>query len=189
MQTLIACYAVGGNPKGLKLGIVNHEVESYKDCFNSSLITTIAKEDSCTLNKVSCRFMNEIDDSFMEKVFYEHFDEAFADAKKGKIIAIIEFSANFTESLWEVYSYGNAALDSSIEYSRIDIFMDHTSYQLKYLAEKHFYEAYDRFVKELLKDCNIDERKGQLPIRFHDAIYGDKDAEFILTMLPPFILL
>jgi len=189
MQTLVICYAVGGDPKGLKLGIVNYEVESYQDCFNNSLITTIAKEDSCALNKVSCRFITEIDDSVVKKTFYESFDEAFADAKKGKIIAVIEFSANFTESLSEVYSYGNAALDSSIDRSRINVFMDHSNYQLMFYIEKQIYETYDNFAQSLLKDCNFNKRTGKLPIIFLDPIYGDKDAEFALGMMPPSFLL
>jgi len=44
-------------------------------------------------------------------------------------------------------------------------------------------------VQSMLKDCNLNVRSGHLPIKFLDSIYGDKDAEFILTMLPPSVLM
>lgn len=66
---LICFYvAVGGNPIGLKVGIVNDEVNNFDDCFNSSLITTYVHDYSCDLHKVSCRFINQINDSVAIKV-------------------------------------------------------------------------------------------------------------------------
>lgn len=59
---------VGGNPKGLRLGIVNEEVASYKECTNKSLKTFELENYECHLNKISCRFIKDIDDEFAIKV-------------------------------------------------------------------------------------------------------------------------
>lgn len=59
---------VGGNPLGLVLGIVNGEVYSEAVCANSSLKTFEVKENECVLNKISCRFIKEINDSVAIKV-------------------------------------------------------------------------------------------------------------------------
>lgn len=58
---------MGGNPKGLLLGIVNGEAAPL-DCSNQSLKTFNLDEYECRLNKISCRFVNEIHDSFAIKV-------------------------------------------------------------------------------------------------------------------------
>lgn len=60
--------SIGCDPIGLKIGIVNDEI-NYNDCFNKSLITTIHVENkSCEFHKVSCRFINQFNDSIAEKV-------------------------------------------------------------------------------------------------------------------------
>jgi hypothetical protein len=80
----LVCFyvAVGGNPIGLNIAIVDDELSSYKDCTNSSLITTYVHDYTCDLHKVSCRFINQINDSVAIKHFYSTFDEAYADAKR-----------------------------------------------------------------------------------------------------------
>lgn len=59
---------VGGNPKGLRLGIVNEEVSSHQECTNRSLRTFQLEDYECRLNKISCRFIKDIDDEFAIKV-------------------------------------------------------------------------------------------------------------------------
>lgn len=59
---------VGGNPKGLILGIVSGEIGSDAVCANSSLKTFELNETVCVLNKISCRFINEINDTVAIKV-------------------------------------------------------------------------------------------------------------------------
>lgn len=52
--------AIGDNPQNLKLGVVNDEVQDYRDCLNTSLVTTYAHDYTCDLTKVSCRYLNII---------------------------------------------------------------------------------------------------------------------------------
>lgn len=54
-------YAIGGSVDGLTLGIVNHEIKSLDECFNSSLMTTQVTDYECTLHKASCRFITQFD--------------------------------------------------------------------------------------------------------------------------------
>lgn len=60
--------AIGDNPKNLKIGIVNDEVDSYEDCFNTSLITTYVHDYECDLNKVSCRYLSRIPPDLAKQV-------------------------------------------------------------------------------------------------------------------------
>lgn len=61
-------YGVGGKIKELAIGIVNHEVTSYKECFNQTSITVNIQGFECLLNKASCRFIEEIDSEIANKV-------------------------------------------------------------------------------------------------------------------------
>jgi len=101
-----------------------------------------------------------------------------------RIIGIIKFEANFSQSLSDVYNFGISAEESAIAYSRINIFMDQSDYQLSFFTEKGIYDAYNIFVDELLTDCNISAKVGRLPVQFKKPIYGKHDADFKLTMGP-----
>lgn len=60
--------AIGDNPKNLKLGIVNDEMDDYRQCYNQSLITTYAHDYTCDLNKLSCRYLSKIPPEIAEQV-------------------------------------------------------------------------------------------------------------------------
>lgn len=59
---------MGGNPKGLVLGIVDEEITNLQECSNKSLKTFELEDYECRLNKISCRFINEINDKIAIKV-------------------------------------------------------------------------------------------------------------------------
>lgn len=105
LQIVFFYLAIGGNPIGLKMGVVDDEI-NYIDCFNSSLITSISHNETCDLHKISCRFIQEFDDSVAIKTHYKSFDDAYDDAKRGKIIGFMYFARNFTESLDMVQTNG-----------------------------------------------------------------------------------
>lgn len=75
LQIIFFYLAIGGHPIGLKLGVVNDEVMNFKDCSNSSLITAFAHDDTCDLNKLSCRFLGEFNDSVAIKQYYNRYEE------------------------------------------------------------------------------------------------------------------
>lgn len=110
---------LGGHPKGVLIGIVSDELSSINDCFNSSLITTFAHDDTCDLHKLSCRFITEITDEIAKKEYYTSFDDAYADAKKGKLMGVIYFAKNFTESSLEVREDPEEASPGSVENKNI----------------------------------------------------------------------
>lgn len=68
---LVSFYvAIGGDPKELRLGIVNDEVSNIQECFNKSLIHTYYKDEyDCELYKTSCAFLNHLNRSFAVQVW------------------------------------------------------------------------------------------------------------------------
>jgi hypothetical protein len=186
LQIVFFYLAIGGNPIGLKLGIVDDEI-NYYDCFNSSLITAISRNDTCDLNKISCRFIKEIDDSVAIKQYYKTFDEAFSDAKKGKIIGFVHFYKNFTESLDLVQTEGRSADDGSADASRIEIFMDQSDLQLTFFLQSKFYQIYKDFAQNMMRSCNLPIKLGNVPVNFETPIYGSYDTDFKNSMAPPMV--
>jgi hypothetical protein len=61
-------YGLGNRIKGLELGVVNEEISSITDCYNSSLKTFQVQNFDCRLTKVSCDFIREFDQSIAELV-------------------------------------------------------------------------------------------------------------------------
>lgn len=47
---------------GLKVGIINEEVNSPSECFNKSLETFSFEDDQCFVNKISCNFIRDMND-------------------------------------------------------------------------------------------------------------------------------
>jgi hypothetical protein len=70
---LLACvcghYGSGGKLQDLSFGIVNDEVGSLSDCRNQSVLSVQLNNFQCTFEKISCRFINAIDDNEIKKVF------------------------------------------------------------------------------------------------------------------------
>lgn len=116
--------AIGGNPKGTILGIVNDEIASPNDCFNSSLISSSTADHVCDLKRISCRFMQHINESIASQVFYDNFHDAYVDARATKIFGILHFESNYTESYVEVRDSGlsrnntNATSKKDVELQR-----------------------------------------------------------------------
>lgn len=183
LQVLFFYMAIGGYPIGLKLGVVNDEI-SFTDCQNSSLITTFVHDDTCDLHKISCRFLNEINDSIAIKVYYDSFEAAFADAKKGKIIGFLNIAKNFTEAADVVQTTGRFSDDGSAEASRINFYLDQSDIQITLFLQARLYQIYKHFSENLMGDCQLPAKLGNVPVEFEKPIYGSFTTDFKHSMAP-----
>lgn len=186
----LVCFyvAIGGNPIGLKIGIVDDELSSFNDCWNSSLITTQLRNDTCDLNKISCRFINHINDSVAIKHYYDSFENAYADAKKGKVIGFVYFAKNFTESMADIRDEATFAQIGSFENSEIKIYMDKSDQQLTFFLERKLRQTYKEFIEKLMNDCNYPAKAGNVPIDFMDPIYGSFDGVYTDYIAPGVVM-
>lgn len=180
--------AIGGNPIGLKIGIVDSEIVSYKDCTNTSLITAFVHDDTCDLHKVSCRFLNQITDEIAAKVFFTTFEDAFAEARKGNVIGIIQFATNYTESLMEVQDVHKETSEITRLNSKMKIYLDQTNQQLTFFLQRKLYDAYKEYSEDMLTDCGLPRKLDSFPIDFLTPIYGTYEADFKQTMAPAMIM-
>lgn len=188
LQIVFFYLAIGGNPIGLKMGVVDDEI-NYIDCFNTSLKTALVNADeTCDLHKISCRFLQEFDDSVAIKTYYKSFDEAYDDAKRGKIIGFMYFARNFTEALDMVQTNGRFSDDGSADNSKIQIYMDQSDLQLTFFLQSKFYQIYKNFTQHMMNDCKLPIKLGNIPVSFETPIYGSYDTDFKHSMAPPMIM-
>uniref|UniRef100_A0A182SQH1 ABC transmembrane type-2 domain-containing protein n=1 Tax=Anopheles maculatus TaxID=74869 RepID=A0A182SQH1_9DIPT len=187
---LVSFYiAVGGNPKDLRLGIVNEELTNIRQCFNESLITTYYREDyDCDLYKVSCRFMEKLNRSVAIQEYYDTYEDAYRDARKGKILGFIHFSENFTESLQDVRDNVRDADDGSFHTSEIKVYLDKSDQQITFFIEKKLLQTYREFAESLMTDCRLPKQLANIPITFETPVYGTFDEEFTDFMAPGVVM-
>lgn len=188
IQLFLFYHSIGGNPKGLKLGVVDDEIESYNDCQNTSLITTFVHDYTCDLHKISCRVLSEITDDIAEKVFYKSYDDAYRDARKGHIIGFIAFAANFSESL-NFLHYKEEVDMQTRKNSIISVYLDQTNQQLTFFLQRRLYDVYKNYSQNVLVDCGLPKQLDNIPIQFLKPIYGSYDNDFKHSMVPAFIML
>lgn len=189
----LVCFyvAVGGNPIGLKLGIVSDELDSYKDCFNESLTTLYFDKDdntTCLLNKLSCRFINGLNESVAIKQYYNTYEEAYADAKRGKTWGFIHFAHNFTNSYMAIRDEGKDADPDTFYSAEISVYLDKSDQQLTFFLEKKLAETYQEFSQALMRDCQYPEKLGNIPMNFKDPIYGSFDDEYTSFIAPGVVM-
>lgn len=186
----LVCFyvAIGGNPIGLKLGIVDDELGSFSECWNNSLITTHPYNDTCDLNKISCRFISHINDSVAIKHYYSSFDEAYVDAKKGRVMGVIYFAKNFTQSMQDIRDEASYASEGSFDNAEIKIYMDKSDQQLTFFLEKKLMQTYHEFIEKLMGDCKYPIKAGNIPIDFKDPIYGSIDGVYTDYIAPGVVM-
>jgi hypothetical protein len=155
---------------------------------NPSLITTRINNDTCDLNKVSCRFINQLNDSVAIKHYYQTFDEAYRDAKKGKVMGVIYFAKNFTESMSAIRDDGRFAEEATFFSAEIQVYMDKSDQQLTFFLEKKLRQTYQEFTEKLMGDCNYPVKLGNIPINFEMPIYGSFDGIYTDYIAPGVVM-
>lgn len=136
------------------------------------------------MNKISCRFIDELSDEFSEKIFYKNIHDAYTDAKKGKLIAILHFKWNYTESFHAGFIEDVDQFAPERNNQFIDFYIDRTDFQLFVFLERRIYSTYDNYSRNLMKDCGYKSRVGSSPVSIETPIFGNVESNFKLMMAP-----
>lgn len=153
-------------------------MSSWRDCYNSSLITAQVHEYDCNLTKISCRYLKEIPPESAIQIHFNSKEEAYAEAKRANIIGYIHFESNFTESIKDILDNGRAATDISFDNREIVVRLDMSNQQVAYFLERKLREAYAEFAQKLMIDCELPKGLATIPIHFEKPVYSTFDADF-----------
>ncbi|KAL1498317.1 hypothetical protein ABEB36_009133 [Hypothenemus hampei] len=187
LETLCFLNGVGGDPKNLKLGIVNDETLSTR-CPNFDFNGTTEIQDfDCHFNNMSCRFLEYLEHPMIHKIKFETLDEAKAAIRHGKIIGTLYIAKNFTKSYEQRMQDGKEADNWIVSFGEIKAFMDLSNRQTGATLKYKLYELFYNFQEELFKECNYPAKLGNLPIQ-KSFLYGNEDESYVVYMIPGTII-
>lgn len=124
----LTCFylAIGKTPTNLKIGIINEEMDNVHNCFNTSLKTVFAHNETCEFNKVSCRYIKELGDGTAHRIYFKTIEDAYNATRRTDVIGFLHFSHNFSESLQERLNDGRFASNAAFEYGQLNVRLDQT---------------------------------------------------------------
>lgn len=180
VQIILFCISIGKDPQGLKLAIVNQELNNSME---SCIPTT-----GCDWSRLSCRFLQQLEDRSLEFLNYNNEIEARNAIEDGKAWGAITFPSNYSDSLRARLEEGRDAADWDVEYANMDIVMDMSNQQIGQLLRRDFYLSYEDFAKDVMVACNYSSRIASIPVNFQKPIYGPKEPNFTDFAAPGVIL-
>ncbi|XP_012268865.1 ABC transporter G family member 23 [Athalia rosae] len=180
VQIILFCLSIGKDPVGLKLAVVNNELDSYLDPCTLST--------GCDMTLLSCRYMRHIENRSVVIVPYETDEEATHAVRKGWAWGAMNFPGNFTDSLVDRMENGRSADEWSLIYSDVNITMDMSNQQIGQLLQRDLLYSFMDFAKEVSIACNYSDKATRIPIDFRTPIYGPKEPNFTDFAAPGIIL-
>ncbi|XP_046742307.1 ABC transporter G family member 20 [Diprion similis] len=180
VQIILFCLSIGRDPVGLKLAVVNNELNNSLDpC------TVYA---GCDRTLLSCRYMEHLKERKVDLVPYKTDEDAKYAVKKGWAWAVLNFPSNYSKSLVDRMDNGRDADEWSIQYSDVDVTMDMSNQQIGQLLQRDLLYAFMDFAKNVSRDCDYSEKATSIPMDFRTPIYGPKEPNFTDFAAPGIIL-
>nr|XP_012136224.1 PREDICTED: ABC transporter G family member 20 isoform X1 [Megachile rotundata] len=180
MQVILFCLAIGRDPTGLKLAIVNHEM------FYGNMSCPVT--DDCNFSHLSCRYLKFLDNETMTKEYYEDLDAAMGAVRDGNAWGTLYFTENFTDALVARMALGRDADEETLDQSEIRVWLDMSNQQIGLMLARNLQYSYRDFAKDLLKSCEQNTKLADVPIQFKDPIYGTDEPSFTDFVAPGVIL-
>jgi hypothetical protein len=179
MQVILFCLAIGRDPTGLKLAIVNKEMNSSTgECYY---------EPGCSFSSLSCRYLSYLNTSIIQE-YYDDVESAKYAVEQGNAWGAMYFTENFTDALVARIALGRDADDETLEQSEIRVWLDMSNQQIGILLNRDLQYTYRQFAQSLLQDCGNNPKLGDVPIQFKEPIYGTNDPSFTDFVAPGVIL-
>ncbi|XP_033209457.1 ABC transporter G family member 23 isoform X2 [Belonocnema kinseyi] len=180
MQVILFCLAIGRDPTGLKLAIVNHEM------FYENMTCPVYKD--CQFKFLSCRYLDFLDNTTMVKEYYPDPETALEAVRRGQAWGTLYFTENFTDALVARMTLGKEADDETLDSSEIRVWLDMSNQQIGLMLARNLQYAYRDFAQDLLKACDQNTKLADVPIQFLKPIYGTNEPSFTDFVAPGVIL-
>ncbi|KAM6916807.1 ABC transporter G family member 23 [Xenentodon cancila] len=162
IQISLICLCVGGDPRGIKVAVVNNETSpaSYSNALLSFL-----------------------DNSSVQQVPLSQ-NEAFEGVYKGEYWGVVGFGKNFTSYLTKRMVQRQVSREVA-DGGSVHVWLDQTNQQIALMLQKKLHEAFQTFVDNKLGKMSY---LADLPIKFEDPIYGSQNTDFTTFVTPGAVL-
>lgn len=179
-QIILFCLSIGKDPVGLKLAIVNNELNSSMQPCTPTI--------GCDWSLLSCRYLQYLQKKTIYLLPYDNDEEAEYAVGHGWAWGAITFPSNYSESLKARIDYGRNAEDWDVEFAEMKVVMDMSNQQIGQLLQKDLFYAFQDFAKDLTVSCNYSEKLTSVPLQFNTPIYGPMEPNFTDFAAPGIIL-
>ncbi|KAM4599905.1 ABC transporter G family member 23 isoform 1-T1 [Fundulus diaphanus] len=164
IQISLICLCVGGDPKGIKVAVVNNDTASPISSFSQSLLSFL-------------------DNSSVIQVPLPH-NEAFEGVYKGEYWGVIGFGENFTSYLTKRILQRQVSKEV-IDGGSVHVWLDLTNRQIGLMLQKQLHQAFQAFVDYKMGGLAY---LAALPIKFEEPIYGSLNMDFTTYVTPGAVL-
>ncbi|KAG8230398.1 hypothetical protein J437_LFUL009871 [Ladona fulva] len=180
MQVILFCLAIGRDPTGLRLAVVNHELNSTdQQCEPAS---------GCSFTLLSCRYLQHLKNDTLIKVNYPDPESALEAVRLGEAWGALYFTENFTDALVARMALGRDADEETLDQSEIQVWLDMSNQQIGLTLNRDLQLSYRDFAQDLLKECDQNPKLADIPVQFREPIYGSNDPSFTDFVAPGVIL-
>lgn len=197
-MVIIFTSAIGKDPKELNVGILIDEF-NYKECVNHSLVTAFFNNSECVLNHLPCRFLQHIDDEYAKtvcegrffsfrnechsnfQIYFEDYDEAFLNLRKGRLTGIVHFPRNYSKSFEDVLNLPTNVTSQTILNGQVEVLIDKNDFLLTAFIKKTLIKTYTNFNEKLMRDCRSNKRTRMSPLKFEKPIFNTDKGTFMLS--------
>ncbi|XP_012522405.1 ABC transporter G family member 20 isoform X2 [Monomorium pharaonis] len=179
-QIILFCLSIGKDPMGLKLAIVNNELNnSMQPCIPGT---------GCGGSGLSCRYLEHLQRKTLRLLPYDSEDEARNAVTKGWAWGAITFPSNYSDALMARVNNGRDTADWDVDFSEMKIVLDMSNQQIGQLLQRDLLYAYQDFAREVTVACNYSDKVTSIPINFKTPVYGPQDPNFTDFAAPGIIL-
>lgn len=118
-QIILFCVSIGKDPVGLKVAIVNNELNNSMDPCTPTT--------GCDWSLMSCRYLQQLQNRSVNLSPYDNEDDARNAVENGWAWALITFPSNYSSALMARIDDGRNAADWDVEYAEMKVTMDMSS--------------------------------------------------------------
>ncbi|KAG5869875.1 hypothetical protein JTB14_003960 [Gonioctena quinquepunctata] len=170
-QALLFCLSIGHEPSGLKISVVNNEI-NYPDEHCKQML-------GCNSTRLSCNFLHHIAEKYTLDLDYkETVEEATTMVQKGHSWAVLIVAHNFSGAMRSRVEDGREVLPEDLLSSTIDVYQDKSNENIATYLQRDLLFGYEAFLSSYLSSCGIDPKIAGLPLRWEQPIYGFEEPDF-----------
>ncbi|XP_014222492.1 ABC transporter G family member 20-like isoform X2 [Trichogramma pretiosum] len=192
VQTTLFFYAVGRDPQGVVVGIVNEEAGNCDWGKNQGQVIYNETLGTCEYRDLSCRFLHGFNESIMVKRYFDTIEDAKHAVTKGQAAAVMHFSKNFSRALEKRRDISainsNQMTDEEIYTSDIKTMLDMGDRQIGLFLEGSLMKRFIEVHGDIVASCNYPRQIVEVPVFFEEPVFGRVDQRYSDFIAPGFIM-
>ncbi|XP_072049228.1 ABC transporter G family member 20-like [Amphiura filiformis] len=169
IQVILFCLCIGGDPKNLKVAVVNEDT-------------------GFLFQKFGEQFLADVDPKVIHQVPIDNLTVALDDAKAGKYWGAMYLGPDYSKDLVFRFAQTTNVTNDTIEGSSVHLYLDMSNAQISLVIQQQVLEAFETFIDEVLTKLKMNPLIASIPVIIEDPIYGSANDDLTNFMAPGVIL-